>query len=248
MKTLLIAVTIAAAFLFQLRAIPALAQDIFAGWSGDIFLGYNQSNGNTEKASGNFSAQALKKFARSQLLFKGNVFYSETNDNMDGQKWDALSKYSLDFGKDYKWYNFYQVLVDHDYFADIDYRITPAAGLGHHIAASENWTWDIDAGLGYRITRYRINTAKDDEALTAVAHTFMKKKILEKAFLSEDFTVYPGLKSGAGYLIHSETIFTNPLRNDLDLEIKYIIDYNSEPAGKKKTDTQFIAGIKYKFG
>ncbi|MBN1913210.1 MAG: DUF481 domain-containing protein [Candidatus Omnitrophica bacterium] len=75
----------------------------------------------------------------------------------------------------------------------------------------------------------------------------MKKRIFEKAFLSEDLTVYPGLKSDAGVILRSETAFINALRDNLDLEIKYILDYNSEPAGKKKTDTQIIAGIKYKF-
>jgi putative salt-induced outer membrane protein YdiY len=228
-------------------ASTASAAGILNGWTGDIFLGYNQSNGNTKKASGSASGQALKKFDHSQFLLKGDIFYSETNKTMDGQKWDASSKYSLDFGSDYKWYNFYQVLVDHDYFADIDYRITPTAGLGRHIAVSEEWTWDADLGVGYRITRHRTNTAEDDETPTTVAHTFMKKKILEKAFISEDMTVYPGLTSGAGISAHSESVFTNPLRADLDLEIRYIVDYNSEPAGKKKTDTQLIAGIKYKF-
>jgi len=245
-------ITKAAIFLVAVLSLLCVAQVAFAwellgNWEGDIFLGYSKSSGNTNKASGNLSAQALKKFEHSQFLLKGNIFYSETNDKMDGQKWDALSKYSIDFGKEYKCYNFYQLLVDHDYFADIDYRITPTVGLGHHIANTEDWVWDADAGLGYRITRHRVNTSQDDEAPTAVVHTFMKKRVFEKAFLSEDLTAYPGLKSNSGVLLRSELAFTNALRDNLDLEIKHIVDYNSEPAGKKKTDTQIVGGIKYKF-
>jgi putative salt-induced outer membrane protein YdiY len=226
----------------------ALADELLEGWTGDVFVGYNKATGNTQKASGNIAAQALKKFEHSQLQLKGNIIYSESNKEMDGQKWDALARYSSDFGADYKWYNFYQVYVDHDYFADIDYRVTPSVGLGYHIATTEDWVWDADAGIGYRITRYRLNTAADDEVLTAIVHTFMKKRVFEKAFLSEDLTVYPGLKSDSGVTVRSETVFSNPLQANLDLEIKYIIDYNSEPAaGMKKTDTQTIVGIKYKF-
>jgi putative salt-induced outer membrane protein YdiY len=244
-KTLVILLS---AILFTLCFSPsAFAGKLLEGWTGDVFLGYNQSNGNTKKSAASASAQALKKFEHSQFLLKGNMLYSKSNNKMDGQKWDVLSKYSLDFGKGYKWYNFYQVLVDHDYFADIDYRVTPTAGIGYHIAASEDWTWDADAGFGYRITRHRINTQADDEAPTAVAHTFMKKRVFDKAFLSEDLTAYPGLRADDGIIIRSETAFTNPLRADTDLEVKYIVDYNSEPAGQKKTDTQLIAGIKYKF-
>jgi len=225
----------------------ARAEGVLDGWTGDIFVGYTKTNGNTNKSTGSASAQAVKKFKRSQYTIKGNWLYSNTNDKMDGQKWDVLNRYTWDFGKEYRWYSFAQVLVDHDYFADIDYRVTPSAGVGYHILTGEDFIWDADAGVGYRITRYRINSAKDDEAPTMVAHTFLKKKIFDKAFLSEDLTVYPGFKADDGIVLHSETVFSNPLRDNLDFEIKYIIDHNTEPAGKKKTDTQIIAGIKYKF-
>ncbi len=226
----------------------AFAESILKGWTGDVFFGYNQTSGNTDKGSGSLAAQAVKKFEKSEFTLKGSAFYSESDNKMDGQKWDGLAKYSFDFGRDDRWFNFYQVFVDHDYFADIDYRITPAVGLGYHLSRTEDWTWDADAGIGYRITRYRVNTAADDEAATVLAHTFMKKKVFNNAFVSEDLTVYPGLEAGAGVLLKSETALTNPLTETLDLEFKYIVDYNSEPAAdKKKTDTQFIAGIKYKF-
>jgi len=233
---------------FWVAAQPAVASDLLEDWTGSIFAGYNQTNGNTEKASGSLTAEAIKKYEKSQITLKSNIFYSESDNSMDGQKWDALAKYSFDFGKEERWFNFYQVLVDHDYFADIDYRITPTVGIGYHISRTEDWTWDADAGLGYRITRYRVNQAQDDEAFTALVHTFMKKKVLENAFLSEDLTVYPGLESDAGVVLRSESVFTNPLSESLNLELKYIVDYNSEPAAdKKKTDTQFVAGIKYEF-
>ncbi len=226
----------------------AVAENAGKGWSGDVFAGYNLTSGNTDRSSANLSAQAVKQFEKAVFSLKGNMFYSETNKKMDTQKWDGLAKYALDFGEAGKWFSFYQVLLDHDYFADINYRITPAAGIGYHISRSENWTWDVDAGLGYRITRYRVNKAQDDEVLTAIAHTFMKRKIFTKAFLSEDFTAYPGLKSGSAVVCRSETAFVNPLNGNLDLEFKYIVDYNSEPADDKTTtDKQFIAGIKYKF-
>lgn len=128
----------------------AIAQGILEGWTGDVFAGYNKTNGNTHKSSANLSAGADKKFDHSELMFKGNTFYSESNRKMDGQKWDLLGKYLYNFGQENRWYNFYQALVDHDYFSDINYRVTPAAGLGYHIANTEDWIWDADAGLGYR--------------------------------------------------------------------------------------------------
>lgn len=233
-----------------LSAMPlaARAEGVLKGWQGSVFAGYNQSNGNTEKSAANLQLEANKKSGEYAYLFKGSMSYSETNDSMDGQKWDALGRVSRDFGKDNKWYNFYQMLVDHDYFSDIDYRLTPSTGLGYHMADSDDWKWDADAGLGYRIERHRINRDTNDEYLTAIVHTFMKKRVFDKAFISEDLTVYPALKSGAATTVRSETVFSNPLSQAMDMELKYILDYNTEPAaGKKKTDTQIVAGLKYKF-
>lgn len=226
----------------------AQASGPLENWGGTVFAGYNLTNGNTKKSAANLSAQADKKDNGRAYLLKGSMSYSQTNKKMDGQKWDALGRYSFDFGGDQRWFNFYQVLVDHDYFADINYRITPSTGVGYHIATGEDWMWDADAGLGYRMTHYRTDKSLDDDYLTAVVHTFMKKRVFEKAFLSEDLTSYPGLKSGTGVVVRSETAFTNSLSEKIDLEIKYIIDFNSEPAvNKKKTDTQLMAGLKYKF-
>jgi len=224
------------------------ASDILQGWSGDIFAGYTNTSGNTDKGTASLSVGALRKFESSDLKFKGNLFYSESDNKMDEQKWDVSAKYSLDFSDQSSWFSFYQVSADHDYFSDIDYRLTPSLGIGYHIARSEDFTWDADAGLGYRITRYRTNTAADDETAVASAHTFLKKQVFDNAFISEDLNVYPGLESGSGVVAKSETIFTNPLSDSLDFEIKYIIDFNSEPAdGKTKTDRQLVAGVKYKF-
>jgi putative salt-induced outer membrane protein len=237
------------AILFCLAPAPlAHANDLFEGWEGDVFAGYNQTNGNTEKASGTFSAKAVKNFEEAELSLKGSLFYSETDNKMDGQKWDGLAKYFFNFGEDDKWFNFYKVYVDHDYFADIDYRVTPSVGVGYHIAESEDWTWDVDAGLGYRITRHRVNEENDDEVAIAQAHTYMKKKIFTNAYIAEDLTVYPSLEGDSGLLLKSESTLSNPLTDQMDLELKYIVDFNSDPAaGKKKTDTQIIAGVKYKF-
>jgi putative salt-induced outer membrane protein YdiY len=230
----------------SVAAVGASAAD--EPWKGNVFAGYDQSNGNTKKGAATLSAQAEKKIGVNAILLKGSTTYSTTSGKMDGQKWDALAKYSFDFGQENKWFNFYQLFADHDYFADVNYRMTPSAGIGYHLAASPEWTWDADAGLGYRITRHRVNKAADDEALTALLHTFMKKSVFAKAYVSEDFTAYPGLTSGSGTLLKSETVFTNPLSEKLDLQLKYLVDHDTKAAGgKKKTDTRFIAGLKYSF-
>lgn len=230
-------------FLILLATTVAHAQ-----WTGDIFVGYTQSTGNTDKGSGQVSLNSNYKMDEGEFIAKANAFYGQTDNKMDTQKWDGLAKYLLSFPDDSNWFSSYQVSVDHDRFSDIDYRIVPAVGIGYHFSREEDWTWNADLALGYEITRYRTNSANDDETLALIGHTFAKKRVLENAFLSEDLTLIPGLESGSGFRVKSETAFTNPLNERMDLEIKYVVDYDSEAApGKTSTDKQILAGIKYKF-
>ena len=217
-------------------------------WSGDVFAGYSATSGNTDKSAGSLDASASKKFWEGVFAAKARVFYSQSNKQMDEQKWDGLGRYSYDFGPKKVWYAISQVLAEHDRFADIDYRFTPSVGCGKHLIRREETLWDADASLGYEFTRYRVNTANDDETVVLLLHTFYKTRVLERSFISEDFTVIPGLEKKSGVRIRSTTTFSNPLRYNLDFEIKYIVDYDSEPAvDKTSTDKQLVAGIKYKF-
>lgn len=222
--------------------------NVHAEYKGDVFLGYNQSKGNTDKVAASLTTEIKKLYTASELSFKTNIFYSEAEGNKDGQKVDSLAKYSFDIGKEAGWFNFYQVLFDHDYFSDIDYRITPSFGFGYHIFKTEEFIWDADAGFGYRVTRYIKSQSNNDEVLTSLLHTYLKKKAFKDAFLSEDFTAYPALKEDSSFILKSETTFSNRLSSSLDLELKYIINYDSKPSDDKKTtDTQILVGVKYKF-
>lgn len=219
-----------------------------AEWAGSVFVGYNQSSGNTDKGAGQIDVNVGNKGEQGEFVGKFAAFYSQTDNKMDGQKWDALAKYLLDFPDNSDWFTSYQLAAEHDRFADIDYRLTPAVGLGYHFSREEAWTWNADVALGYEITRHRTNTAADDEALVLIGHTFAKKQIFDNAFISEDLSLIPRLESGAGFRIKSETAFTNPINEKIDLEIKYIVAYDSEPAaGTTSTDKQLLAGVKYKF-
>lgn len=227
---------------------PVFADPASAPLKGSLFAGYNRSNGNTNKSAANMRLDAGKASGRHTLSLKSGLSYSANNDLMDGQKWDVLGRYLYDFVQEGEWFTFYQFLADHDRFADIHYRLTPSAGFGYHLARSKDWVCSVDAGFGVRFERHRINPSADDVFPTAVGHTFMKKTVFSKAFLSEDFVVYPGLEAQVASTLRSETVFSNPVTDRLSTELRYIIDYNTAPSeGNKHSDIQLLGGINYTF-
>lgn len=215
-------------------------------WKREISLGFNQSTGNTDKAEFSAAASIAKDFDGSLFSSAFNIYYSEADGVMDAQKWDSITNYSFDFGEDMDWFNIYKLTVDHDRFSDIDYRLLPSVGVGRWLARSDDWTWSADASLGYQITSFR-SGIPDEEGAAFIAHTFAKKRIFENATISEDLSIIPSLE-GDGTLVKSITEFTSPLQENLDLNVKYLVDYDTDPSiGKKKTDTRILVGIKYSF-
>jgi putative salt-induced outer membrane protein YdiY len=215
-------------------------------WSGDISLGYNQSDGNTEKASLSTSGLIKRTFEQGEFLVEGSIYTSSSNDKLDDQKWSALPKFSFDIDDEGRWFTTAQSLVEHDRFADVDIRVTPSAGIGYWMTRSDDWKWSVEGQLGYESTRYRSSRADDNSAI-ALGKTNLEYKIFERGKLTEAFAIIPSLERDR-YRINSETEFTSPIMEQLDLSVKYIINFDNNPSpGKKQTDTRLVTGIKYSF-
>ncbi|MCK5288070.1 MAG: DUF481 domain-containing protein [Candidatus Omnitrophica bacterium] len=216
------------------------------GWKRQLSLGYNQSNGNTDKSELNISGEIKNIMIEAEFLGKLDLYYSSSNKKMDSQKWIGLTRYFYDFGEAKQWFNSYQIQVDHDRFADIDYRILPSTGIGYWISKEADWKAMVEASLGYEITNYK-STKPDDEDVVLIGHAYMEKKILDNARISEDISIIPSLE-GNGIRMRSETVFTNPLSEVLDLSIKFVVEHDTKPSADfKKTDTFLITGLKYSF-
>ena len=215
-------------------------------WKREFSVGYSQSSGNTEKADLSITGDVKRIMTDSELQIKGDIYYSSADKKMDSQKWLGMLRYTHDFGKDKRWFRLYRLVVDHDRFSDIDYRITPAAGLGYWFFKEEDFKLELDGSLGYQITEHR-SSQPDDEEVVFIAHSYLEKKIFENAIISEDLSVIPSLEGG-GVIIKSESAFINPINNKLDLSVKFIVDYDSDPAsGVEETDTRIVTGLKYSF-
>jgi len=215
-------------------------------WTKELSLGYNKTSGNTEKAEFSTAGMLNRKTTSNEITLKGDVYYSSADKNMDAQKWSGLGRYAYSFGEQKKWFNSYQLQADHDRFADVDYRLLPTVGIGYWFSDTDDWKFMAEGSAGLEMTNYRSNKADDEEA-AAIGHLYAEKKIFDRARASEDFSIIPSLEEG-DFRIKSETAFTNPIKEGLDLSIKFIIDYDSDPAdGIEDTDTRLVTGLKYSF-
>jgi putative salt-induced outer membrane protein len=218
-----------------------------AEWKGDISLGYSRSDGNTENSELSIEGSAIKEMVGSVFSLKGNIYYSSTNNKMDAQNWSGLTRYAFDLDEEALWFGTYQLEVNHDRFADVDYRIIPSVGIGYWLSQTEDLKSFLEASLGYEFTEYRSNTPDGKETIL-ILHGFADKGLFEQSRISEDIYLYPSLSYGGDYRLKSETAFTNPISENLALKVSFVVDYDSDPpSGTKKTDTRLITSLKYSF-
>lgn len=217
-------------------------------WQREISLGYNESSGNTKVSQLSMSVLVNRKIEQvNEFNLKGDAYYSSSNERMDAQKWYGMARYAVNFGADKKWYNFYKFESDHDKFANIDYRIIPAAGVGYWFYALQKLKAMAELGLGLEHTVYRDRTEDSDE-IVLVPRAFFEKELFNNSKISQDMLLYPTIDDFSIFRLRSETTLATSLSEKLTLRLSLIDDYNSNPSGSaKKNDFRLISSLAYSF-
>jgi putative salt-induced outer membrane protein len=226
----------------QVVAVPAVE------WKKDLSLGYTQTEGNTKAQSGQVSASLNRKTPGNETTLKFNALYSSSDGVMNGKKFYGMARYAYSFGNDLKWYNFYKLEGDQDYFADIEYRLTPSTGVGYWFSTTDDLKLLTELGIGYQYTEYRIETSPNGGEPVLVPRFFVDKRLIGNLHLSEDLTMYPSLDDFRDYRFHSETALVNPITQRWSLKISYTDDFNSDPpVGFKKNDSTWLTSLEYHY-
>ncbi len=215
-------------------------------WEREIAIGFDRARGNTENTQFTVRLYANRKTDNDEFTLKGKSFYSSTDRKMDGQSWYGLLRYGKSFWKK-KWYHFYKLEGDHDRFANINYRLTPSAGVGYWFSDAKDYKFMTELGVGYEYTNYRDNTDSQGEVIL-VPRGFLEKRLFGESRLSVDLSLYPSLEDTKDYRLRLETAFTNPINDKLSLRFSVIDNYNSSPTAEaKKNDIQLISSLNYSF-
>lgn len=217
-------------------------------WQGEVSAGYDRTSGNTHASQLTVSALINRNRKHvDEITLKGEMYYSSSERKMNAQKWYGMGRYAFSFGQDKKWYNFYGLEGDHDRFANIDYRLIPAAGLGYWFFDSEEMKLMSEVAVGLEHTDYRDQT-KDTDEIVLIPRIFFEKTLFGKSKISQDVYAYPQVEDFNNYRVHSETTLTSPVTERLSLRLSLIDDYNSSPpADTKKNDIRAVSSLTYSF-
>jgi putative salt-induced outer membrane protein YdiY len=216
-------------------------------WKGEISPGYNRRTGNTNSSDLYLNGRLSKKTKEDEAEIRGEMFYSSQEKRMAAQRYYGMGRYANNFGVEKKWNVFGKTEGDHDRFGNINFRVTPSAGVGYKFSDKPEWKLLTELGVGMTFTDYRDSTEDRSEAVL-VPRLFLEKKVFERLRFSQDLTVYPSLTEG-GYRFRSETSLINAITQKISIRLRFIDDYNSDPGlpGVKKNDTRLVSSLVYLF-
>ena len=213
--------------------------------------GASYASGNTSASSVNLSGDGVKATADSKWQFGGKANWGRTEGETTVENLSLGTQYDKDITPD--WFGFTKADYLRDKPANVSTRASLFGGAGRHVVKTDTLTFDLSAGLGYTEDRYFNAAEVNDEFRTSYgrAEVLLAEESTHKWTPTTSFhqklSLYPALRSGAGYRGVFDSGLSVAMTSTLSLTAGLNYRYNSDPGtGLKKGDTLFVTGISVK--
>jgi putative salt-induced outer membrane protein len=213
--------------------------------------GASYASGNTSSSSINISGDGVRADDQSKWQFGGKGLYGKSEGVTTAENATLGTQYDQNFATEY--FGFGKADALRDTLANISSQLSVFGGVGWHAIKQDTLTWDLSAGLGYTQDRYVVAAEVNDELRTSYgrAELLLAEESTHKWTPTTSFhqklSVFPALRSGAGYRGVFDSGLSVSMTSKLSLTAGLNYRYNSDPGdGLKKGDTLFITGIALK--
>lgn len=202
-------------------------------------LSYVQTSGNSNTSTFSTKLEASTDLSdRSNVKAKGNILYSESNNESSANKYDIELDYN--YMLDEKIYAYYGVNYLKDQFSDYDYRLNTGPGLGYKLLTTKEQTVDLQGGLDYALDQY--SNGKKDEYVASRAEINYRYKINENLKFKQMFNYLVSLEDYNKYFMASDTSLSVKMTDNLSLGVSYRIDYVNQTT-KENADKKLLTSL-----
>jgi len=220
-------------------------------WEFGVGLGFTGRAGNTQSVD--LSANAYVK--RETNRTRWNTKYLGAFASVDGDTNTQNHRLSTQFDYFYT-RRLFLIVPKFDYFNDrfqnIEYRLTPAAGVGYDFLETSWLTWGASAAAGYQYQKFRQPTVTgktSDGTFVFVLGTHWESDITD--YLDFDFLygVALGVPDTSKTTHHGEAVLSFDIWGPLDFDVSFVFDRQENPPTEsngtqpKKNDFRMTVGL-----
>ena len=213
-------------------------------WSGNIDFGYQKFTGNTDEETINGEIKLVREHQAWKWVNHARLLYSEVDSQRNAEKYDFATYLSYNFTDNA--YVFGRIVYETDKFSGFDYQVNYVAGFGWNIYELKKFTWDAEAGAGYRTSAIRPpSTEKNQDEAIATLSTKLQWQMTDNT----EFNQYVSYEVGEDLNItYSNSELSVGLMDNLALKLSYNIKHSSKvPVNTDKTDSETLLSLSYAF-
>lgn len=221
------------------------ATEISKLWSGKVALQGSVRLGNRDELDANFSAEAKRSTKNEVLTMRANAAYGETENVVDKTELRGQLNQRVFFTDTY--YVFGDVLLEHDRFESIDFRMDGTVGAGYEWFNTDRGQLltDLGVGLTYEVDDFGDSTTEP----SARFGLEYNQTIFEESQFTQLVTLYPSLGNLGDFRLITQSDLSTPISDSLSWLISIINEYDNDPprANIKKNDLSIRTGVQYNF-
>lgn len=239
----------------DLIAVTVAAERNRDHWSGDLGLGINLRQGNTDRIEYNMLAGAVRRTPASRVVLDYIGSYDKTddvetaNDHRLNLTYDRFSGSGL----------FWRPLIGQylrDPFQNIEHQVTLESGLGYEFIDNNKTEWNIYTGVGFNyVHRVSVEEGLQNSSTSPAFSlgTHYTTELTSWMDFQLDFLMTFLDEESGEYQHHLVTQLSTDLIGSLDLDISFIWDRTQSPPPlsngtiAEQDDFRFITGIGFEF-
>jgi len=213
-------------------------------WSGSVSLLGGMKTGNRQAFDLFIKTEAVRETEREKLTLRGDIGYGETEgivETTEGRLQSNLRIFYLDDA-----YVYGDILMEHDRFEDLDFRVDGTVGTGYRFWKTDTSEFSADAGAGLSEELFK-EGGDSTEAILRLSLEY-KQRLFAKSRFSQVLTVFPSASRFGELRLLSRTSLITPLMGSLSWDLSVIDEFDTDPrADIKKNDLSVRTGLSYTF-
>lgn len=218
------------------------------GWKTTAGANLALNKGNSDTLLAGADILSIKKWDKNEFFIKADAAYG-TQGTTDGHKTTAQNygiqaHYNRLLTDRFYWW--LDAAARQDRIADIDYRVTLAAGLGYYLIKTEATQLSGEVGPG--VVFERVGNDDSTYATVRFAEHFRHKFEGTRASIFQNLEFLPKIDQWDRYTVNGDVGVEASVTEKMGLRVMLADTYRSEPAPHfKHNDLRLLAGVTYKF-
>jgi putative salt-induced outer membrane protein YdiY len=221
-------------------------------WTGSIVANGDIQRGNTHSTDFGLAVDASlrrddenhdDRFGLSGAYNFGN----ETTNGVQStstDNWFAQAKYDKFLSEKLYAYGIFR--ADHDRLAQLNYRLSPGAGIGYQWIESAAFNFSTEVGGNWIIEDY--DTSGQDQKFAIRLAYHIDKKLSDKVSVFHNLEWLPAIDDPSDYILNVDAGIKAMMTTNWFSQLKVTWQRDSTPApGSLKDDTRFLIGIGWQF-